>query len=86
MTELAGTAALVCSLLGLVAAAAVLARTRSLGQALPVLLEFFLAAGLLRLTSDAPWRAIVTAAVVVALRRLVVAYGLRPARAHRRAA
>ena len=86
MTSLAGTGALVCTVLGLVSAAAVLARTRSLGQALPVLLEFLMAAGLIRLTSAAPWRAIATAAVIVVLRKLVVAYGLRPARAHRRAA
>ncbi|MDP9466868.1 MAG: hypothetical protein M3P31_06515 [Actinomycetota bacterium] len=79
MTGLAGTAALLCAVLGLVCGAAVLARTRSLGQALPVLLEFLLAAGLLRLSHDATWRVLATAAVIVGLRKLVVAYGLRPA-------
>ena len=86
MTGFGGSAALVCTVLGLVAAGSVLARTRSLQQALPVLLEFLLAAGLLRLGSDPTWRALVTAAVIVALRRLVMAYGMRPARAQRRTA
>jgi hypothetical protein len=79
VTGLAGAAALVCTLLGLVSAAAVLARTRSARQALPVLLEFLMAAGLLRLTHDATWRVLATAAVVVGLRRLVLTYGVRPA-------
>lgn len=82
MTALTADAALVCAVLALVSAAAVLARTRDLGQALPVLLELLTAAGLLRLAHDATWRAIVTAAVVVALRRLV-AHGLHPAGAQR---
>ena len=42
-------------------AAVVLARTRDLGKALPVLLNFLLAARLLRLTSDSTWRALATA-------------------------
>ena len=74
------TAALLCVVLGLVSAGAVLARTWQLRQALPVLLEFLLAAGLLRLAHDATWRALATAAAVVALRKLVVTYGLRPGR------
>ncbi len=81
MRGLSGAGALLCTVLGLVSAAAVLARTRSLAQALPVLLEFLMAAGLLRLTHDATWRALATAAVIVVLRKLVVAYGLRPAAA-----
>lgn len=79
MTGLTGAAALVCTVLALVSAGAVLARTRSLPQALPVLLELFLAAGLLRLAHDPSWRAIAGAAALVLLRKLVVAYGLRPA-------
>jgi hypothetical protein len=79
MTGLTATAALLCTVLALVSGAAVLARTRSLAQALPVLLELLLAAGLLRLAHDPSWRAIASAAVIVALRKLVVAYGLRPA-------
>ena len=79
MTALVQSAALLCTLLGVVCATAVLVRTRSVGQALPVLLEFLMAAGLLRLSHDTSWRAIGTAAVVVGLRKLVVAYGVRPA-------
>ena len=56
-----------------------LARTRELQQALPVLLDLLLAAGLLRLTQDGTWRALTTAALVVGVRKLVVGYGLRPA-------
>jgi hypothetical protein len=78
VTDLAATAALLCTVLALVCGAAVLARTRSLAQALPVLLELLMAAGLLRLSHDPTWRALATAAVLVGLRKLVVAYGLRP--------
>ena len=79
MTGWVEAAALACTLLGVVCATAVLVRTRSVGQALPVLLEFLMAAGLLRLSHDSSWRAIVTAAVVVGLRKLVAAYGVRTA-------
>lgn len=79
MSTLISSAALLCAFLGLLCAAAVLVRTRELRQALPVLMELLLAAGLLRLTQDATWQALATAAVIVAVRRLVVGYGLRPA-------
>ncbi|MDP9435751.1 MAG: DUF1622 domain-containing protein [Actinomycetota bacterium] len=75
--ELLQYAALVCTLLGLVSGAAVLARTRDLQQGLGVLLEFLLAAGLLRLSTTASWRAVVTAAVIVGIRTLVTRVGLR---------
>jgi hypothetical protein len=78
VTALTATAALLCTVLALVCAGAVLARTRSLAQALPVLLELLMAAGLLRLAHDPSWRTIATAAALVGLRKLVVAYGLRP--------
>ena len=77
MSDLVAAAALLCTVLGVVCAVAVLARTRSLAQALPVLLEFLLAAGLLRLSQDQTWRAIATAAAVVGLRKLVLTYGIR---------
>ncbi len=80
------SAALLCTVLGLLCGTVVLLRTREVGQALPVLLEFLMAAGLLRLTHDVSWRALATAALIVGVRKLVVAYGLRPARgggAHR---
>ncbi len=79
MTALLGGAALLCTALGLVCAAAGLARTRELSQALPVLLELLTAAGLLRLTAEATWQALATAAVIVGVRTLVVRYGLCPA-------
>ena len=79
MRQLVASAALLCTLLGLVSAAAVLLRTRSLGQALPVLLEFLLAAGLLRLSHATTWGALASAALVVALRKLVAVYGVRTA-------
>ncbi len=56
---------------GVVLASAVLVRTRQLSAALPVLLDFLLAAGLLRLTAAAPWRAIIAVAVIVILRKVV---------------
>ncbi len=72
-------AALVVTAAGLVAALLVLAATRRPSVALAVLLDFLLAAGLLRLTGDPGWPSIATAAAVVALRRLLVA-GLRVGR------
>ncbi len=86
MTGLAGAAGLLCTMLGLVCAAAVLARTRRLAQALPVLLDFLMAAVLLRLTHDATWRALATAAVIVLLRKLVVSFGFRTAQVRNHAA
>ena len=77
--------ALLCTALGLVSALAVGLRSRDLRLAVGVLLEFLLAAGLLRLTDDPTPQALLTAAVVVLLRRLL-SLGLgagvrRPARA-----
>lgn len=66
------SAALVTTLLGLLSATAVLARSREALLAVRVLLEFLLAAGLLRLADDPGWRQILVAATVVALRRLLL--------------
>ncbi|WP_337059392.1 hypothetical protein [Kineococcus sp. G2] len=55
----------------LVAAAAVLLRTRRPALALGVGLDLLLAAGLLRLSADQTWRQLATAAAVVALRHLI---------------
>ncbi len=83
MSAALGTAAAVAALavtaLGLVAAAVVLAATRHPLSALTVLLDFLLAAGLLRLTGQPGWPALATAAAVVAVRRLV-GIGLRAGR------
>ena len=69
--ELVATAALVVTAAGLVAAALTAAATRRPLVALKVLLDFLLAAGLLRLTGDPDWATLLTAAVIVALRRLL---------------
>jgi len=77
------TAALLCTVGGLVGAALALAATRQLLVALGVLLDLLVAAGLLRLTGDPDLRALTTLAAVVLLRQLVSA-GLR--QGHRTAA
>ena len=71
MSALLQTGALVCTVLGLLAAAAVLARSRDGRLGVKVLLEFLVAAGLLRLADDPSWRQVVTAAAVIAVRRLL---------------
>ncbi len=70
------TLALAVTAAGLLAAAGVLAASRRPLFALKVLLDFLLAAGLLRLTGQPGWTAIATAAAVVAIRRLL-GVGLR---------
>ncbi len=64
---------------GLLAGAAALASTRSLRAALPVTLDLWTAAGLLRLTADRSWTAVAVAAALVSIRR-VVARTLSPVR------
>ncbi len=71
MNDLLRDAALVCTALGILSALAVLARSRDVRLSVGVLLEFLLAAGLLRLSADPTGQALLVAAVVVALRRLV---------------
>ena len=78
MTDLLQAAALATTVLGLLSAAVVLAATRQLQQALATLLEFLLAAGLLRLSTNATWSALLTAALIISVRKLVVGVGLRP--------
>ncbi len=65
--------ALVVVVVGIALSAAVLASTRDLQAALPVLLDFMLAAGLLRLSATATWQAIASAAGIVVIRKIVVA-------------
>lgn len=55
---------------GIGAAAITWALTRRHRPALPLLLDFLLAAGLLRLTSDQSWTAIASTALIVGLRKL----------------
>ena len=73
---LVGDLALAVTAAGLVAAVVVLVRGGQPVFALGVLLDFLLAAGLLRLTGQPGWSALAVAAAVVALRRLLGA-GLR---------
>ncbi|MEY9214632.1 DUF1622 domain-containing protein [Thermobifida halotolerans] len=61
---------------GLMAAAVCLARTRRAVLALGVLVDFLIAAGLLRLTADPSWSDIALAAIVIAVRKLA-SVGLR---------
>lgn len=89
MTELLRLTDLVTGLVGavvtvtapLVVAAALLTgalallRTRSSSAALGIVLDLFLVVGLLRLSATATWQSIVTAAAIVAIRK-VVALGL----------
>jgi hypothetical protein len=78
-SAVAGSVALGITAAGLLAAAVVLTATRRPAFALTVLLDFLLAAGLLRLTGQPGWTALATAAAVVAVRRLV-GIGLRAGR------
>ena len=80
----AGRVATALTAAGLVAGFLALAVTRRPGLALTVFLDFLLAAGLLRLADDPTWRQLATAAVVVALRRLL-GVGLRSGHAAARA-
>ncbi|MBW8487268.1 DUF1622 domain-containing protein [Actinomadura parmotrematis] len=71
MTALLQLAALCCVVAGLVAGGAVGLATRSLRAGLPVALDFWLAAGLLRLGADPGWTSLLATAAIVAVRRLV---------------
>ena len=64
-------AALLLTAAGVVVAALVWLTTRAWHPTVPVLLDFLLAAGLLRLSADDTWHAIVAAAAIVAVRALV---------------
>ncbi|MGY1638248.1 hypothetical protein ACI78V_16505 [Geodermatophilus sp. SYSU D00742] len=74
-----GTAATLVVGAALVAGVLTLAATRRPPLALGVLLDLLVAAGLLRLVGDPSWQALVTAAAIVVLRRLIGA-SLRSAR------
>ena len=74
----ATTAALLVTTAALVTAGIAFARTRSLRQALPVLLDLLTAAGLLRLAAAPSWGVLAVTAIVIGLRRLVTA-GIRTA-------
>jgi uncharacterized membrane protein len=65
------TAALVCTFLGVVSAAAVLLRTHKAPLTLSVLLDFLLAAALLTLSAGPTAASLTTAAVLVLLRGVI---------------
>lgn len=71
MSVLLLDAAAVCTVLGLLSAAAVLTRARSVRLSVQVLIDFLVAAGLLRLSAEPGWRQVAAAAVLVAVRHLV---------------
>ncbi len=75
MTGLLHGAAVLCCAAGLLAGACVLAKARDARQALAVLLDFLLAAGLLRLTATATWTALATTALIVLIRKGVMTVG-----------
>lgn len=72
------------TLLGLVSATLVLARSRNVQLTVAVLLEFLLGAGLLRLSDNPSWRALATAALLVVVRKLLT-FGLGQAQRRRAA-
>ena len=78
MAAAAATAALLITTAALVAAGISFARTRSLRQALPVLLDLLTAAGLLRLAAAPSWSVLIVTTLITGLRRLVTA-GVRTA-------
>lgn len=88
MSDALQTIAVACAALGIVSATAVLARGHDIVGAVKVLLDFLLAAGLLRLADDPRWQQIAAAAAIVTVRRLLsaglatTAPGGLPSRSH----
>ena len=76
MSALLEQVALLLTAAGVVTGLLVTASTRRLSDGLPVLLDFLLAAGLLRLASLDSWVAIASVALVVVIRRMA-ASGIR---------
>ncbi|MEU4537863.1 hypothetical protein AB0G15_23715 [Streptosporangium sp. NPDC023825] len=73
MADLVRTLVPLLVVMGLAAGLAVLLSGGGAGGALAVLLDFLLAAGLLRLSQAQTWAAIITAALTVVVRKLAVA-------------
>ncbi len=69
------SAALAVTVLGLLSAGAVLARAREIRLSIGVLLDFLLAAGLLRLAIAPTPHALASAALIIVIRKLVT-FGL----------
>ncbi|MFF0573705.1 hypothetical protein ACFY19_27400 [Streptosporangium saharense] len=73
MADLVQAAVPLVVAMGLAAALAVLARGAGPREAMAVLLDFLVAAGLLRLSQAQTWTAIILAALTVVVRKVVVA-------------
>lgn len=84
LDDLIRGAALLVTAAGIVVSAGALVATRSYSPALPILLDFLMAAGLLRLASSAQWHVIVAAAGIVAVRKVTMIGIGTAARAQRR--
>ena len=78
--NLLSTLALGFVVAGVVSALAASAATREVRAGLPMMMELWTAAGVVRLGNDPGWNTIVTAAIVLALRKLVL-LGMHPERA-----
>jgi hypothetical protein len=81
VTDIYAQLALACVAAGLLAGSAAVLSTRNGVLGLQIALEFWVAAGLLRLTGDLTWSVLAGAAAIVALRQLLN-YGLRVAPLH----
>lgn len=68
-------AALLVTAVGVVTFLAAYATTRSIRSALPMLLDFFMAAGLIRLAGDPSWSSILLTVAIIAVRK-VAAFGV----------
>jgi len=71
LAELWGQAVLVCTAAGILAGLISAARTLRLIPSLRLAVEFWVAAGLLRLSSDPTWSTLAGAAGILAIRQLV---------------
>lgn len=79
MNGILTAAALMVTGAGLLVFVATCAATRRIGRALPVLLDFLTAAGLIRLAVDVTWGTICGVAAVVAVRKIAT-LGVRAGR------
>jgi hypothetical protein len=70
MTTIIHDAALLCTAAGLMVGALALVRTRQLPLSLALLLDFFTAAGLLRLVGPPTWSRLATVALTITVRQL----------------
>ena len=70
ITTVAHDAALLVTAAGLVVAAVALARTRRVGLALALLLDFFTAAALIRLAAPPTWPVLGATALTIVVRQL----------------